>query len=478
MPPSIKSAISNRRTAKAVFFIIPLYTGLFEKRKKVIEQEGNCIERAEISCGGPVWRFNSSGAVNWKEGYSVSEKRLIPLWPKASKYVEGKMKEILQTARNLQSVLIEYRRRLHRLAELSGQEGRTSVFLAEVCNEAGWKTTHYSDINALTVDIGDVGAKRIGLRADIDALPGPEESGLQFAATGEAAHLCGHDMHIAMVLGAALIAGKLGHKGLSLRLIFQHSEEMPPGGALELINRGAVEGLAAVFGLHVNPMVDVGNIMTNRGALLAAADNFEIVVKGRSGHAASPHTAVDSVLAASSIVTASQAIVSRMTDPASPLVVSFTSINGGKNHNIFPDEVKLLGTVRSYSEKVQLNVCDALQRIAGNTVSSFGATAELNWIEGYPPLVNDPVEALRGKRVFESLFDSCTFDIEAPRFMFGEDFGRYIRKVPGAFFFIGAGVDGERFPLHNSRVRFNEDVLWRGAAFLYALATNKAGSNK
>lgn len=381
------------------------------------------------------------------------------------------MSKIVDICASLQPQLIAWRRTFHAIPEPSGSERETSNRIAEICDSLGFKTTLHEDINAVIADTGH-SEPVVALRADIDALPGHEESGVSFASKGDFAHLCGHDMHIAMALGAGL-ASKMLDDSLSIRLIFQPHEEKPPGGASALINRGILRGITSVFGLHVDPQSDVGQIQTRAGAFFAGADNFEISIRGKGGHAAAPHKLNDTVYTASSIVVASQAVVSRFNNPVDPLVVTFSTINGGCNCNVTPDIVELKGTLRSYSEVVQKRAFDDLKRVCENIGAICGSDVEMKPQYGYPPLVNTRKGVDTLARASRILFGEGYLNCDAGPYMFGEDFGYYLKQTEGAFAFIGAGIEGKRYPLHNSAVVFDEDVLWRGASLLLACAIHE-----
>ncbi|MFA4987756.1 MAG: amidohydrolase [Candidatus Brocadiia bacterium] len=387
------------------------------------------------------------------------------------------MKAIAQKAQSLQPKLVGWRRKFHPLAELSREESGTTAAIEAVCKEHGLRVLRYGGMNGLCADSPVESNFAVALRADIDALPGPEESGLEFAARGQAAHLCGHDMHIAMILGAYVLLASIPDAP-RVRLVFQPAEESPPGGAVELIARGALDGMNAALALHVNPLKDVGFIGSRSGPYFAAADNFDIVVTGKGGHAASPHLCHDAILAASQIVVAAQAIVARNVPSIEPAVLSIASFVGGTNYNVLPDSVTLKGTIRSFDEELQNDICLWTRKLAEEIGAAHGCTAKMRLIKGYSPLVNDVKAVAAGRLAAEELFGTGTLDSSDGPHMFGEDFGAFTQKVPGALFFIGAGVEKERYPLHNSKVVFNEDVLWRGAAFLAATALTIAEENR
>jgi len=389
---------------------------------------------------------------------------MIPFCSQASKNNEEGMEECRKAAYGLEEELKRIRGDLHGLAEPSGREERTAEYLARFCRGRGWKVVFHEDIHALTADIGE-GSSRTALRADMDALPVP----------GGAAHLCGHDMHMTMALGAGMVLERLG---VPARLLFQPKEEAPPGGAVLLVERGALEGVGAVFGLHVEPMIETGRVITRRGPFLAAADNFEVELHGEGGHAAAPHRANDLVLASAAVVVSAQAVVSRFTDPVEAAVVSFASVEAGGNYNVLPSRALLRGTIRSYSEELQRFLFERLEETARHAAAMYGARAAARRFEGYPPLVNHAREVELGREVYAGLFGEDGFEGDHPPLMFGEDFGYYLKERPGAFFMIGASPGEGARPLHNVEVEFDEAVLPMGAAFLAALAAARAGRSE
>jgi amidohydrolase len=325
------------------------------------------------------------------------------------------------------------------------------------------------------------GARRgrtVLLRGDMDALPIHEETGLDFAsATPGHMHACGHDSHSAMLAAAAriLCARREAIAGTIL-FMFQPGEEGMHG-ARHMIAEGLLDDPApeAAFALHVFPNMPGGMIACRSGALLASADTVNATIRGKGGHAAMPHDAIDPVPIACEAVLALQSHIARRTTFTDPAVLSITRIAGGAAHNVIPDEVELLGTMRTLSDQARVATREAFERIVVKVAEAHGATAETRIDEGYPPTVNDlRAVALVRAVATEQFGEGAYFDIPAP-IMGAEDFSYVLQKVPGAMAILGvAPGDGnpfERPPIHNAKMLVEESVLPRGVAMHCAFAT-------
>ncbi len=378
---------------------------------------------------------------------------------------------LLGRARDLGPQLVAWRRHLHAHPELSFQETDTAAYLAAELEAGGLRVTRPMP-NAVLAEIGGRSAGPVvALRADIDALPIPEETGLPFASRRPGVmHACGHDGHAAILLGASrLLAGQTGLPG-RVRLLFQPGEEVPPGGAGELIARGALEGVAAICGLHLWSPLPVGAAVLTAGPAWAAADRFRAVLRGRAAHGAKPDEGVDALEAACRCVSALQSIVSRSVSPLAPAVVTVGRMQAGEAFNVIAGSAVLEGTVRAFDEGVRQVVRARVAAVLEHTAAAAGAELELEYVDGYPPLVNDPVvtAVVRGAAA-DCLGEGAVRS--GPLEMAADDFARYLRHVPGCYLSLGATPAGSPgYPNHHPRFDIEESVLPVGAAILATAA--------
>jgi amidohydrolase len=378
--------------------------------------------------------------------------------------------EIKSEAKKIESRLKEWRRDFHRHPETAFKEERTSRKIHEFLKELGLPVKKMARTGLRAELEGKAGEKAVALRADMDALPIQEEGDQEYISENSgAAHVCGHDGHMAILMGAAsILAKKRDWFSGKVVFLFQPAEELPPGGAKEMVDEGALDGVDAVFGLHLWQPLPTGTVGIVKGPMMAQADNFEITVRGKAGHGSTPHMTVDPIFVASQIVVNLQSVVSRNTDPLKPLVISFGTINGGTVYNIIPQEVKLTGTVRTFEPEVQENAQRRIYEIAKNTGRAFGAFADFRYKKGFPPLINhEEMVDLVLEAVRKILGKDKIKDI-AP-VMGGEDFTYYLQKVPGAFLFLGSG-DGQEYSHHHPKFDIDERVLSQGAALMTGIA--------
>jgi amidohydrolase len=371
--------------------------------------------------------------------------------------------------------LVAWRRDFHRHPEVAFQETRTSAVVREFLESLGLDVRSAAGTGLVAVLEGNPGGKTVALRADMDALPVQEEGEKEYCSLIRGAtHACAHDGHMAMLMAAAkVLTGRKSDFRGRIIFLFQPAEEKPPGGAIRMVEEGALDGVDAVFGLHLFQPLPTGQIGVIKGPMLAQADNFNLIVKGKGGHGAMPHTAVDPILAAAQIIVNSQSIVSRNIDPLKPCVVTFGTINGGTAHNIIPEEVTTTGTVRTFDPTIQALVERRLREIAQETAKVFGASCSVEYVPGYPAVVNDAgmVDFVTSvaKKV---LGEGCLLPFEP--IMGGEDFAYYLQKVPGAFIFLGAG-DGRKYPHHHPAFDIDEKALPMGALLNTSLALEFLG---
>ncbi len=367
--------------------------------------------------------------------------------------------------------MVELRRTIHQYPELAFEEKRT----AEVIMEALEKLNipfRYGGVGKGV--IGRIEGKREGptvaLRADMDALPGQENTGLPFASKVPGKmHACGHDGHVAMLIGAAALLKEAPPPG-NVVLIFQPAEEKG-GGAKVMIQQGALEGVQAIFGGHVTRHFKVGEIMVAPGVITAQTDAFSIHIKGRGGHGARPHEAVDAVVVAGLLIMAIQTLVSREVNPAHPSVVTVGKVEAGSAHNVIAEEAWLYGTIRTLEPEVRQHIIEGLRRIARATGDLHGAQVSVEIEEGYPPVVNSELEAMIARRAaVEVVGEEGLVPMDHPS-MGGEDFSFYLQRAAGCYVRFGARREGwENIPLHSPSFDFDEEVLKVGAAFFDQVA--------
>lgn len=336
---------------------------------------------------------------------------------------------------------IEIRRELHRYPELSNEEFETTRRIRGWLEEAGIRILDIPLTTGLIAEVGGLqGGPVIAVRADIDALPIQEETGLPFASAHPGKmHACGHDFHTAALIGTAyaLKAREAELKG-TVRLIFQPAEEKAKG-ARQVIASGALDGVQAIFGMHNKPDLPVGTIGIKSGALMAAADGFVVEVAGRGTHAAVPEAGNDPIVTAAHLVTALQSIVSRNVGSLESAVISVTKLHSGTAWNVVPETALLEGTIRTFDEAVRRRVLQRFEEVVQGVAATFDTTASVRWIEGPPPVLNDAKLAELGVAAAEAAGYQAVSPVPSPA---GEDFSWYQREVPGLFVFMG--TDGPK----------------------------------
>lgn len=335
--------------------------------------------------------------------------------------------------------LIDDRHFLHMNPELSGEEIATAEFIKEKLKEYNIKIIETNLKNGVVAEIGQ-GDRVVALRADIDALPIEEESGVVYHSKVKGKmHACGHDFHTISLIGAAILL-KENEDELKgrVRLIFQPEEEINSG-AVKMIEENVLEGVSCIIGFHNKPDIPVSFIGIKEGPLMAGVEQFEVEIRGVGTHAAAPHNGNDPIVTASQIITGLQSIVSRHISPLETAVVSVTKIEAGKTWNIIPDRVKLEGTIRTFSEKVREETKKLFEQIIKNYSAAVNQEAEIKWIsDGSPVDNNEKMAEILKKEI------SKFAKVIAPEIMMGgDDFARYQEKVPGLYAFIGTGCPYE-----------------------------------
>jgi amidohydrolase len=365
--------------------------------------------------------------------------------------------------------MVKIRRYLHQYPELSFQETNTAKFIREHYQKIGLPFKSNIGGNGVIATLkGAQPGKTVALRADFDALPIQEENDVPYKSLNPGVmHACGHDGHTAALLGLAKAVLPFKEK-LPGTIVFLHqpAEEYAPGGAKPMIEAGALEGVDAVFGTHLWPDAPFGVVQTRKGALMAAADRFEIIIKGKGGHGAKPHQTKDAILIGSQIVTALQQIVSRRLDPLKSAVVTIGTFEAGQAFNIIADSAKITGTARSFEKEIQQLIIDEMEKIIRGICTAHDVHYEFHYYKGYPPVVNHHEEADMILQVGK-LVPGVTKTEEIEPTMTGEDFAYYLMEKPGAFFFTGAQKEGHYYPLHSPMFDFDERAMLIAAKMLF-----------
>jgi amidohydrolase len=374
--------------------------------------------------------------------------------------------------KRLQDEMVSWRRDLHANPELGFAETRTSTFIQERLQSFAVDEIHtFTGTGVVAVIHGRDGDQAIGLRADIDALPIPEESGVPYASTKPGVmHACGHDGHTSMLLGAAkYLAASRKFKGTAY-LIFQPAEEI--GGGRQVVADGLFDRfpMERVFGMHNMPSMEVGQFYWRNGYMLAAANFFEIKITGRGAHAAEPHFGIDPIVAGSSLVSALQTIVSRSVDPKHAAVVTVGSFQAGVAANVIPREAVLKGTARWFNAPVGEAMQRAIVRMAECTAETYGATAEVEMHMVAPATVNEEAAMTLARKAATAVVGQAGVLEMADPIMGAEDFSYMLEVKQGAYIMLGAKRPGQLNPmLHHPCYDFNDQILSTGAAYWAAL---------
>ncbi|MBX3044983.1 MAG: amidohydrolase [Candidatus Kapabacteria bacterium] len=375
-----------------------------------------------------------------------------------------------QIADNFDEIL-NIRRHIHKNPELSFQEFNTANFIRKYLNDncIDYQVMAETGTVAL-IGSGDV---CVALRADIDALPIYEETGLEFASINDGVmHACGHDMHTTMLLATAkLLKSRESELSGTVKLIFQPGEEKLPGGAYLMIKEGVLENPVpdVIFGQHIYPSENSGTISVASGPVLASADELYWTIRGKGSHAAQPHLGKDAILAAANLINYYQSILTKFKNPLEAGVLSVTSIHGGSATNIFPEEVKMMGTLRAYNEVWRKEVHNILFENSSKIADLYGCECEIEIIKGYPPIINDEDASKFVREIASEIVGKVnTLDFE-PK-MWAEDFAYYAQVVPACFWMLGVKPDNlkDMPPLHNPKLNPDESAMINGIAMMVA----------
>jgi amidohydrolase len=382
----------------------------------------------------------------------------------------GRLNRLSERIENIFSQMVEWRRRFHMEPELSFREERTPARVAEILRECGIDVrTGVGGRGVVGTLTGGRPGKTVALRADMDALPIQDEKNCEYRSRVPGVmHACGHDGHMAVLLGVARLLSEMREEIPGrIRFLFQHAEEVIPGGAREMIEDGALDGVDAVYGVHLWTPLPVGVVGIKAGPLMAAADSFQIDIFGKGGHGGLPHESVDAIVVASHLIVHLQTLISRQVDPLKSAVISVGTIQGGQGFNVIAERCTLTGTVRTFDPVLREQMHQRIREIAENSCSLYGATCRVEYQWGYPAVVNDTVEAHRVAGVARRIVgDDRVWELQPV--MAAEDFAYYLGRVPGAFCFVGAGNPEKNcdFPHHHPRFDFDERAMKVAAQLL------------
>ncbi len=377
--------------------------------------------------------------------------------------------DIREKAEGVKDQLIAWRREFHENPELTWQEERTGNRVAEELEKMGVEVKRMARTGVLGIINGEKPGKIVALRADMDALPITEANDLPYKSKNAGVmHACGHDGHVAMLLGAAKILNGMKDdiKG-TIRFIFQPAEEIAQG-AITMIEEGAMDKVDAVLGIHLWSGLESGKVSLEPGPRMASTDIIKITVKGKGGHGSMPHQGIDAIVASCAVVNDLQSVVSREVSPLDPVVVTIGKFNGGDRWNILCSEVIMEGTTRCFNPKVVNSLPSIIERIAKNTAASYRAQAEVEYTVGTPPVINHPEVSRIAHDAVEKLYgQDAVADME--KVMGGEDFAFLCDAAPGVMAFVGIADSkkGTDVAHHHERFNIDEDALTVGTS-LYA----------
>ena len=392
---------------------------------------------------------------------------------------------------NIMKKVVEWRHDLHEFPELSNREFKTALKIEKHLRSLGLQVkTGIAHTGVVAILEGKKPGPMVALRADMDALPVVEMTGLPFASKERATyngqnvgvmHACGHDAHVAMLLGAAEVLSNMKDKinGV-IKFIFQPAEE-GYGGAKFMIEDGAIDNVDEIYGLHVWNYQKSGTVGIQSGPVMAAADIFTITIKGIGGHGATPQGTVDCVVVSSHLIQALQTIVSRNTNPLDNTVITVGQINGGYNFNIIADKIVLKGTTRAYTEDNRDLIKRRMKEIIQGTEKMFGAKIQLDYKDGYPPVINDITVTNNLYNIAKSIVGE---NVISPYLsMGGEDFSYFANKIPGCFFFLGSAPKNRKplsIPHHCSHFDIDENALLIGSSLFVQIIEDLliTGKNK
>jgi len=379
---------------------------------------------------------------------------------------------VLNSINQMLDEMKSWRQDLHKIPEIGLEEYETSKYIKNKLKEFNINFNEgYSNTGLVAWVNGNKGNsnKSIGLRADFDALPMSEKNNFDHKSTKDGMmHACGHDGHTSMLLGAAKYIAENNDFDGTVYFIFQPGEEGFAGGK-KMIEDGLFNDFSIdeVYALHNWPELPIGSFGVNSGAMMAAVDEFDIIVKGKGGHAAMPQLVIDPIIVASQIVSAIQTIISRSTDPVDKALISITKIHGGTAHNVIDDEVKLSGTIRTFKSETRSFIGKRIEEVAKGIANAHGAGAsiEFDLINKYPPTINSKKESEFAAKVAKNIVGEKNVNTEIDPSMGGEDFSYLLNEKPGSYLYIGQGDENHKAHLHTTKYDFNDNLLPLGANY-------------
>jgi len=385
--------------------------------------------------------------------------------------------KIRELVEKYEDQIIDWRREFHENPELSGEEIRTSERVCEELKKVNIKVKRIGKTGVLGILEGSKSGKIVALRADMDALPIEEANNIPYKSKNKGImHACGHDGHIAMLLGAAKLLSQMRDKIKgTVKFIFQPAEESAQGASM-MIKGGAIEGVDAILGIHLWADLVVGKVSLESGLRMASVANFKITIKGRGGHGSMPHQGVDVIVAASAVVMDLQSIVSREINPLESAVVTIGKINGGEARNILCDKVTLDGTTRCFNNQIVDKLPAIMERVVRKTSEAYRAEGKLEYTIVAPPLINDiNLSNISSQALIKNFGEEIIVKLE--KIMAGEDFAFYAQKAPIAFAFVGARNEdkGAKYPHHHRNFNIDEDALVVGTSLYSQFALDFLG---
>ncbi|WP_440712162.1 amidohydrolase [Gordonia sp. FQ] len=362
--------------------------------------------------------------------------------------------------------VIAWRREIHANPELSMAEFATTAKVVDVLTGAGLSPVVLPKGTGVVCDFGPADRPRIGLRADLDGLPIPEQTGLPFTSRVDGvSHSCGHDAHSAILMGVGCLLAGRTDLPFGVRLIFQAAEEVMPGGALDAIDAGVTDGLARIFALHCDPHLQVGTVGLRSGPLTSAADRLEVHLRGPGGHTSRPHLTSDLIYAMGTLITGLPGVLARRIDPRSGTVMSWGAVHSGDAPNAIPQEGRLRGTVRTGDHAIWDDMEPLVRSVVGELVAPLGVSYDLTYVRGVPPVVNDEGSVGMLRRSVAAMDPAA--EVDTPQSPGGEDFAWYLEHVPGAMARLGVwSGTGPQCDLHQPNFDIDERALAVGIATL------------